>query len=63
MNFVYVFKRKTSELSCILFDECQLRWQAPTQAESFTVGEKSQERELSRPFSSHLRACAPDATA
>ena len=42
LNFVHVFKRKTEWLSCVSYEECKLRVQAPTQAESYTVGKTSQ---------------------
>ena len=41
LNFVYVFKRKTEWLSCVLYAECKFRREAPTQAESYTVGKMS----------------------
>jgi hypothetical protein len=62
LNFVYVFKRKTQGLSCLLSEECKLRRQAHTQAESFTVGERPNSANQAAPFSFRLRARAPDAT-
>ena len=56
------FQEKTQGLSCLLSEECKLRRQAPTQAESFTVRKTSHSANRAAPFSSHLRVRAPDAT-